>query len=204
MPNVALLLRSSLVADGLSALLTDNGFSIFPEPNLPDDDAVVIVDLTDHPDLEAFRAYERRGAKVVVLAHEADSLTLSDDQIAPLSGLLTYSLSGDAFMRSLRLICSGERVFPLALTLGRNRPTRPKDKELRASDARLSPREREVLFHLVDGQSNKGIARILGMAEATVKVHLKSVLRKIGVDNRTQAAIWAVANLTAPVTRLAA
>jgi DNA-binding NarL/FixJ family response regulator len=169
MPNVALLLCSSLVSDGLSALLTDGGFSVFPEADLPDDDAVVIIDLSDGLDLEAIRAYEGRGAKVVVLAHATDSLTLSDEEIALLSGLLTYSLSGDAFVRSLRLICSGERVFPLTLTLGRNRPAQPGDKALGAGDARLSPREREVLSHLVDGLSNKGIARILGMTEATVK-----------------------------------
>jgi two-component system nitrate/nitrite response regulator NarL len=52
-----------------------------------------------------------------------------------------------------------------------------------------------VLSHLVDGHSNKAIARFLGMTEATVKVHLKSVLRKIRVENRTQAAIWALSNL---------
>jgi two-component system, NarL family, nitrate/nitrite response regulator NarL len=48
---------------------------------------------------------------------------------------------------------------------------------------------------LVAGHSNKLIARHLGITEATVKVHLKSVQRKIRVENRTQAAIWALANL---------
>jgi two-component system, NarL family, nitrate/nitrite response regulator NarL len=48
---------------------------------------------------------------------------------------------------------------------------------------------------VVEGQSNKGIARHLGITESTVKVHLKSLLRKINVLNRTQAAIWGSANL---------
>jgi two-component system, NarL family, nitrate/nitrite response regulator NarL len=52
-----------------------------------------------------------------------------------------------------------------------------------------------MLSHLTAGRSNKTIARELGIAEATVKVHLKSVQRKIRVENRTQAAIWALANL---------
>ena len=47
---------------------------------------------------------------------------------------------------------------------------------------------------LVHGESNKLIARQLGITEATVKVHLKAVLRKLNVSNRTQAAIWAVRN----------
>ena len=56
----------------------------------------------------------------------------------------------------------------------------------------LSNRETAILACLTEGQSNKRIARKFGVAEATVKVHIKSILRKIRVKNRTQAAIWAV------------
>ena len=59
----------------------------------------------------------------------------------------------------------------------------------------LSPCERELLLQVVEGHSNKVIAWHLGVAETTVKVHLESLLRKIRVDNRTQAAVWAFANL---------
>jgi two-component system, NarL family, nitrate/nitrite response regulator NarL len=58
----------------------------------------------------------------------------------------------------------------------------------------LSPREHEILQALVTGASNKMIAIKLGITEATVKVHLKTLLRKIDVNNRTQAAIWAMNN----------
>ena len=61
----------------------------------------------------------------------------------------------------------------------------------------LTRRELEVLSLVVQGQSNKMIARNLGMAEASVKVHLKSMLRKIEAENRTQAAIWVLANQVA-------
>jgi len=54
----------------------------------------------------------------------------------------------------------------------------------------LSPREEEILKSVVRGHSNKIIARTCGVADATVKVHMKSILRKIRVANRTQAAIW--------------
>ena len=56
----------------------------------------------------------------------------------------------------------------------------------------LSPREEEILKSVVRGHSNKVIARTCGVADATVKVHLKSILRKLRVENRTQAAIWAL------------
>ncbi|XSC41943.1 response regulator transcription factor [Bradyrhizobium sp. RDT10] len=57
-------------------------------------------------------------------------------------------------------------------------------------DPRLSPRERSIMRCLIEGDSNKCIARKIEIAEATVKVHIKAILRKIHVQNRTQAAIW--------------
>lgn len=54
----------------------------------------------------------------------------------------------------------------------------------------LSDREDQILRQLVAGASNKVIARSLGITEGTVKVHVKSLLRKLGATNRTQAAIW--------------
>jgi two-component system nitrate/nitrite response regulator NarL len=58
----------------------------------------------------------------------------------------------------------------------------------------LSEREEQILKALVRGHSNKMIARMYSVTEATVKVHMKSILRKIRVANRTQAAIWAIRN----------
>ena len=57
---------------------------------------------------------------------------------------------------------------------------------------RLSEREAQVLDGLVQGHANKVIARSCDITEATVKVHMKSILRKIQVANRTQAAVWAL------------
>jgi len=59
---------------------------------------------------------------------------------------------------------------------------------------RLSGREAQILDGLVRGHTNKVIARACDITEATVKVHMKSILRKIQVTNRTQAAIWAIEN----------
>jgi two-component system nitrate/nitrite response regulator NarL len=58
----------------------------------------------------------------------------------------------------------------------------------------LSEREAQILDGLVKGHANKVIARTCAVTEATVKVHMKSIMRKIRVDNRTQAAIWAIEN----------
>jgi two-component system nitrate/nitrite response regulator NarL len=59
---------------------------------------------------------------------------------------------------------------------------------------RLSARQQSILRCLIQGDSNKTIARKMAIAEATVKVHVKAILRRIRVHNRTQAAIWAMSN----------
>ena len=195
MLKVELLLHSRLVNEALSAMLAAAEFSLLHERNDRDDHVTVIIDIEDCNKAEVVDAHRLNGDSIVVLASEADALAVDDDQIALLSGILTYDLSGDAFVRSLRLICAGERVFPRDLMRGRRLPAPSPDNEARSDCNRLSPREREVVSHLLAGHANKVIARHLGMAEATVKVHLKNLLRKIKVDNRTQAAIWALSNL---------
>jgi len=72
--------------------------------------------------------------------------------------------------------------------------TPPKHKGAAPPRTRLhepSPREKEILGCLVLGYTNKRIAQHLNITEATVKVHLKHLLKKIHAENRTQAAIWA-------------
>jgi two-component system, NarL family, nitrate/nitrite response regulator NarL len=195
--KIELLLRSRLVRETLSAVLLRAEFLVLTEPEPEDCDAIVIIDWDDCRESETVRAHQARGVKVVVLASETDNLELRDHQLAPLSGILTYSLSADAFVRSLRLIGAGERLFPDGWVHRQSLPKpSPATKPQSCGGVRFSRREREVLSHVVKGHSNKAIAQRLGITEATTKVHLKSVLRKINVDNRTQAAIWALANLS--------
>jgi two-component system nitrate/nitrite response regulator NarL len=193
--EVELLLRSRLVTEALSPILAEAGFVISCKKNLNGDNIISIVDFDACKNQEIFRAYQLRGVKIVALAGEAHSLEISPDELTALSGLLTYDLSASTFVQSLRLICSGERVFPRDVALERDTAAQASGVKPPSDGVRLSPREREVLSHVVEGHPNKVIAWRLGMTEATAKVHLKSLMRKIRVDNRTQAAIWALANL---------
>lgn len=103
--------------------------------------------------------------------------------------------SSESLVISLRLIAIGEKVMPSSLAeflpmhpnLGLSPGTSQSMKQ-----AGLSLREIEILACLVSGHPNKIISRQLEISEATVKVHVKAILRKVGVQNRTQAAIWAV------------
>ena len=134
------------------------------------------------------------------------------------NGYFVDVMTCDVFVRSLELVMMGETIFPpafLSFILDPQAPhgedpcgTVSRDKGevilVPTEDAiapQLSPRERSILRCLIDGDSNKCIARKIDIAEATVKVHIKAILRKIRVQNRTQAAIWGMNNgsLTRPV-----
>lgn len=85
----------------------------------------------------------------------------------------------------------GEDIAPPNVGIdGGNPRCTPRERTL----PKLSEREAQILDGLVKGHANKVIARTCDITEATVKVHMKSILRKIQVANRTQAAIWALAH----------
>jgi two-component system, NarL family, nitrate/nitrite response regulator NarL len=110
-------------------------------------------------------------------------------------------------VKALDLVMLGETFIPAAVSLALLNQTasRPQFRSgvstapLPANDfapaSRLSTREAQILHHLTRGASNKLIARDLGVAEATVKVHIKAILRKVKAANRTQAAMWAQQHL---------
>jgi two-component system nitrate/nitrite response regulator NarL len=92
-------------------------------------------------------------------------------------------------------VMMGEKVFPThlaALLISGRINTSAFD--MPSARKGLSQREVQIVRCLLNGDSNKVVANHLNITEATVKVHLKSLLRKINATNRTQAAIWALNN----------
>lgn len=104
-------------------------------------------------------------------------------------GYIAKSSSSAAMMDGIRSVLEGETFIsppvPLPASAGAGDPDSEKLK------AALTPRQRDVLAMLRQGKSNKEIARDLNLAEITVKLHVTAILRALGVDNRTQAAILA-------------
>jgi two-component system nitrate/nitrite response regulator NarL len=82
---------------------------------------------------------------------------------------------------------------PTGATALDGEPNPPDPATAPAAGTLLSTRELQVLEQLTKGASNKSIARSLGISAGTVRVHVKSLLRKLELDNRTQAAVWAIA-----------
>jgi two-component system nitrate/nitrite response regulator NarL len=154
--------------------------------------------------------------KVIVLADRASSEDLTAFVDAGAHGyLLRYRIGPQSLLSTLELVAEGETVFPRELMDGirlqasrtgdvltfptpivassRSARSQPVGDPAQLTGVRsFSGREELILHELVRGASNKQIARALGMAEATVKVHVKSILKKVRVRNRTQAAMWAI------------
>lgn len=134
-------------------------------------------------------------ARVLVLSGELSVDELGACLRVGAGGYLLSNISKEVLTHSLRLILLGETVFPSQLATawatGQLRQTGNGGDTSRALEV-LTNRETEILGCLTEGSPNKMIARQLGITEATVKIHVKSLIRKIGVQNRTQAALWAI------------
>lgn len=109
-------------------------------------------------------------------------------------GYLLKDMEPDDLIAALDQIVAGQTVVAKELTSILARAVTgeiDKPNEVPAfSD--LTPREREILCHLAAGQSNKTIARELGISDGTVKLHVKAILRKLDVHSRVEAAVIAV------------
>ena len=110
-------------------------------------------------------------------------------------GYLLKNIDGEFLTASIRRAASGESVVCAELTgklvAGvRDNGATPETGGLPA----LSPRERDIVSHIAAGASNKEIARALGVAESTVKIHVQHVMRKLKLSGRVQIAVFAAAN----------
>jgi len=143
-------------------------------------------------------------AKVVVMADRFEIGSAISAYDAGADGFCLTTAGRDVLIGSLELIVLGGGSLPSAMarsmveqiSCGRERPfeTAASTRKTVVGQRKahnLSLREGEILDCLMLGAPNKVIARKYGLTEATVKVHLKAILRKLGAKNRTQAAMWA-------------
>ncbi|AKH21827.1 response regulator [Sedimenticola thiotaurini] len=109
-------------------------------------------------------------------------------------GYLLKDMEPDELINALRAIVGGATIVAQELTGILAKAVQGESETTAARDvfSDLTPREAEILCLLADGQSNKVIARNLGISDGTVKLHVKSILRKLNVHSRVEAAVIAV------------
>lgn len=210
-------LRRAEIAAFLTGWAEDLGAAIRPAASPSErqdfaDAGIVIVNVG----AQSLRSGEVRGplADLLVRAPQVPVALLSDREEAEeiiaafqlgVSGFLPSSIEPEVALHALTFIVNGGSFFPPAALLEsppRSRPTGPKNDESRSLPRKegngaareeniggLSTRQMEVYRLLCRGVRNREIAAMLQMREATVKVHVRQIIRKLGVANRTQAAL---------------
>jgi two-component system nitrate/nitrite response regulator NarL len=221
--------KSILLREGLAKILRSANFRILASVSCADDllpsklqshqPLFLVVHTGDDfevavEQIELLRD-QHQGGRIAIVADHYRLGDLVSAFRAGAGGYFVDIMTCDVFIKSVELVVMGETIFPpafLSFVLGPDgeqlAETMPLDEKNEAIlfttedtlTPQLSPREKSILHCLIEGDSNKCIARKIDIAEATVKVHVKAILRKIRVQNRTQAAIWGMNNgaLTRP------
>ncbi|WP_026931861.1 response regulator [Glycomyces tenuis] len=149
---------------------------------------VVLLDLK-MPGTDGQAVLERlggEGPRVLVLTSATEGERVPAAIEAGAAGFVYKDIDPDALAAAIRTVHAGQTLFSPAAVRG-----------LMASGGasaapELTPRESQVLGLIARGQTNRQIARALGVSEKTVKTHVTNLLRRINVADRTQAALWAV------------
>ena len=141
-------------------------------------------------------------ARIVMLTVSEDEADLAAALRAGASGYLLKNMEGDALLVAIQRVMRGASVVAEEMTdklvAAYRGATAPAAEAATPAEPaspieQLSPRERDILRGIARGASNKEIARELGIAETTVKIHVQHVLRKLGLNSRVQAAVLATA-----------
>ncbi|PWC88239.1 response regulator transcription factor, partial [Azospirillum sp. TSO5] len=191
--NVFLIDANKLFREGMKRLFEGTPFNVVGEAgslreglstlNTGTNPDLILIDLPSGADeeVDAMRTLRENhpSIRIVILTNDLETRRLSAALGAGAGGYLLKDIACEALMQSLKLVMMGEKVFPTHLAellvsgrtedMGAELPTRRKG---------LSQREVQILRCLLNGNSNKMIANHLNITEATVKVHLKSLLRK--------------------------
>jgi two-component system nitrate/nitrite response regulator NarL len=209
---------SRIFSEGLRRILAGTRFQLSCVAASPDrvpmkylntgGDLLFIVgskDLAGTAENVRFIVRRHSSARVTVIGDHGTASEVMSAFGAGASAYLRETMNAKALVKALELVMLDETVLPSEfikdVVIKELAGIQDSTLETRATDrpdgpappnCNLSSREAAILRYLVDGFSNKNIARKLVITEATVKVHVKAILHKIRAKNRTQAAIWAM------------
>lgn len=132
--------------------------------------------------------------RIVMLTVSESANDLVDTLRAGASGYLLKNIETETLLDSIRRAVTGDSVVSAEMTTKLVKGLRAASggNETAEDKETLSPREHEILGYVAKGASNKEIARALGLAESTVKIHVQHILRKLNLSSRVQAAVYAI------------
>jgi two-component system nitrate/nitrite response regulator NarL len=200
----------TLFADAIAIQLEDVGMEVVGRATngadalgeaLRTDPDVILMDLAlpDQSGLSAGRAIlEERPATRLVVVTALEDRSIADEALRlGFRGYLTKDTPVARFVEAIASVCQGEIVLPQRLRTVARRQGGDADVALLAS--LLTTREREVLALLVEGADGGTIAGRLGISRNTVRTHVQSILTKLQVHSRLEAATFAVRHRLVPV-----
>ena len=199
---------STIIRAGISALLEESHYEVIATAASVTDIirlhfehvALVIVGVTAGVDRAKAVIHELREvlpqATIFAVAGRPDACTPDELLSYGADGCILDVASADVLLKSLDLALLQQRIIVVdgSREQAHQPPTSNNNKGGKKQSLDLSQPEREILRFLAQGAPNKAIARRCSIPEGTVKAGVKAILKKIGVANRTQAAIWAIEN----------
>jgi two-component system nitrate/nitrite response regulator NarL len=207
--RVLLIDDHALVRRGIEELLQSRGVQVVASVGsgeegvrraqaLPTDLILLDVRMPGMSGIETLERLRASGvqAPVVMLTMSREDADLAAALRAGARGYLLKDMEPEDLLPALQAAVQGDNVVAqelvgsLAGLVRKDAP--PPAPRPAAPFAELTPREREILEHIADGASNKMIARALDITDGTVKLHVKAILRKLGMRSRVEAAVTAV------------
>ncbi len=132
------------------------------------------------------------GGYVVMLTVSDSESDIIDALRSGADGYLLKDMEPEEVLESIRAAASGQIAIPAELTQLLARALRHEGRPVTSSEANLTEREQQILELIAESLGNKQIARQLDIAESTVKVHVKHLLKKLKLHTRLEAAVWSL------------
>ncbi len=209
--KVLLIDDHALVRKGIETLLQSRGVDvtgsvgsgkegIIKAKELAPDIVLLDINMPEMNGLETLQRLRAEGIEmpVLMLTMSREEKDLAGALRAGAQGYLLKDMDPDELVPALNDALQGNNVVAKELIGSLTRIVQGKSARTEAPDeapdalAELTPRETEILGHIAEGKSNKVIARELSISDGTVKLHVKSILRKLGMHSRVEAAVMAV------------